>query len=78
MRERDVPNDDDELFHEGPGADTHVVGFEGSRDHVVAVGKKMNFMRAVLGASDERVARVLSLYQKYKLSEVFTALGLIR
>ena len=56
-----------------PGADTHVVGFEGHRNGVVVVAKKMNFQRWLVG-SDEADARV---DQFWPSNLVLTVLGVV-
>mmetsp|Transcript_96319 Transcript_96319/g.274432 ORF Transcript_96319/g.274432 Transcript_96319/m.274432 type:complete len:209 (-) Transcript_96319:1894-2520(-) len=56
--------------------DTHAVGWEGGRNRIIVVAKKMTLQRWAAG-SDERDASVKRVYQKYSITIVLTILAVV-
>ena len=54
--------------------DVHVVGFEGSKNRVIVVDKRMTVMRWLAG-SDEVDAAVNQCFETYQLTPIFLLLG---
>ena len=57
------------------GADTHVVGFEGSRDQIIVVPKKKTVRQWLLG--DEKSAMYDHVNEKLMLAQIFFVGGLL-
>lgn len=57
------------------GADTHVVGFEGARDQIIVVAKKMTVMRWLLG--EEKRAEVNHVIKTFMLTPIFFVSGML-
>ena len=54
---------------EGAGADTHVVGFEGGRDRIIAVPKRMTLNHLLLG--DDGKAMFDRTMKTFMLTPIF-------
>ena len=59
-----------------PNADDHMVLFEGSRDHVLVVRKRMTMQRWLAG-SDEADEAIDELFARYQLTPIFLVLGVM-
>ena len=59
------------------GADTHVVGFEGARDHVIVVPKKMTMTLWLFCGDEAKVAKKESGMDAFMLTPIFLASGIL-